>query len=104
MWEDFRKFLENQNREGVQVEKVLGNSSKVAKFSQFYERHQEDIAVVTAGSLYNYVTEAQSVSSEEITAFRAGLAQMPLFLEQCYKYTQFKKQEAQKSQSVDEKS
>ena len=93
MWEEYRKFLENQNREGTPTERVLGNSAKVNEFSQFFEKHQEDMAVHGAGALNAYVTQGEAVSQDEITAFKAGLSQLPLFFEACFQDIQKKKAE-----------
>lgn len=92
------KFFENQGNEGNELEKLFGNTSRIAQFAQFYVKHAEIMAVISAGKTIDYLSDEIDHDSREFAAFKAGLGVWPLIFESCYKEVQRKKiEEAEKS-------
>lgn len=88
-------FFNNQKREGSPMEKLLGNSTRVSEFAQFYTKHAETIGVVLAGKLAEYLSDPQEdKDSQQSRAYKAGLATLALVMESCFMETQKKKEES----------
>lgn len=106
-----KTFNESQKREIVEFsecERILGNTSKVSAFGQFWEKHNDDFLTIGAKELFDFST-MQEYSRDELAAYRLGLGAIGKFFEKCFMEVQAKKQKAkleaeQNSSQVSEES
>ena len=94
MFESLQEFYKNQKRtENEPCKRILGNTAKINAFANFYKENADELAVFSAGSLVNYLNGQTEKSTQESQAFRDGLAQLPLFLEECFKELEQKRKD-----------
>lgn len=82
MINELRKYLSNQKREGMACEKILGTNTAVNKFAGFWDKSQDDLMVVAAVKLNEYLS-GNTFTADELTAYRKGLADVSLFFAAC---------------------
>lgn len=93
MYKQLAQFFNNQKREGTELEKLLGNSSRISQFAQFYAKHSEVLAVIAAAALLEYTSDPnKKADHDKVVAFQEGLAQFPVILEKCFKEIEIKKE------------
>jgi len=96
-----KTYNEAQKREAVEFsecERILGNTSKVSAFSQFWEKYNDDFLTIGAKELFDFST-VQEYSRDELAAFRLGLGAVGEFFKKCFLETQAKKQKAEQNSS-----
>lgn len=84
MIEELRKYISNRSRQGSKCTKVLGSTSKVYSFADFWEMHGDDLEIITAKILHDWTSE-EVFNHEELKAFKQGLAKMSTFFIDCAK-------------------
>jgi hypothetical protein len=101
----FRKLLQNQkdNKSGLFCEKILGDSTKVNRFAQFWRDNKEDLAVIGVNELFEF-SSTQAYSRSEIDFYRIGLKSIGQFFEKCYLEVEAKREQEKLRQAGKESS
>lgn len=92
MQKNLRTYHKNRQREGSYLEKLFGNNAKIIKFSQFYEKHQDDLELIVAVKLNEFVSDPKAeFNSKEIDFYKRGLAEIGKIFAECHEEEQLKK-------------
>jgi hypothetical protein len=62
----FRQYLANRKVKSDFCESVLGNSAKLHEFSNFWDKNFDEIMVLAAYSINEYITESNPTQDELI--------------------------------------
>ena len=78
------ELIKNKTQEGelTECEKVLGDLSRVYRVADFWDTNADLIELIAANELLEYAT-TERYTSEESSAFRAGLHKMGMFMARC---------------------
>ncbi len=88
--ESLRKYFSFASDKRSKCELVVGTSAKVAKFSQFWDSNSDEMLILAASELHNYITDKHP-DSKELIAFKLGQASVGGFFPQCWAEVQAKK-------------
>jgi len=85
MQEHLRQHHQNRKREGTEMEKLLGTNTAVIAFAQFFEAHMDDMELISAVRLNEFVSDPKAdFTSRDIDFYKKGLAELPKVLSMCY--------------------
>lgn len=94
-----RKYLKNNKVGRARCEGILGTSTEVGKFSQFWKESGEDLMVASAAMIHEYIA-TQEFTKEEAEAYKAGVADLGAFFKDCWDERQMKAEEELKRRQV----
>tara|TARA_R100000656_G_scaffold112040_2_gene84062 strand:+ start:2214 stop:2501 length:288 start_codon:yes stop_codon:yes gene_type:complete len=82
IFKHLRKYL--TNRKDVKFcQGVLGAKDKVSKFHQFWNTNGEDLMVVSAYLVHEFVTNNE-FTPQELNAYKKAISDMGAFYHKCY--------------------
>jgi len=92
MREQLNQYHQNRKREGTPLEKLFGDNTKIIEFSQFFEKHQDTLELLTSVRLNDLVSDPKAdFNHREIDFYKRGLAEIPSLFAACYAEIQEKK-------------
>lgn len=83
MRKELQKYLKRGRRAEGACADVLGNTTLVNKFAQFWKEQGDDLMLVSAVKLHEYELSTD-YTKEEMQAYKKGLADLALFFNQCW--------------------
>lgn len=100
-------FINNQKKHGDKkpssCEEVLGTNTDVNKLALVWEKYADLLQLVAAVKLYEW-TSFRTFTTEQLDAYKAGLAELPVFLEACSREHLRRKMEEEKKSELQTKS
>lgn len=76
------QLIKNSGVEGSECEKVLGSEARVNKVASHW-KSADLYQIIAANGLLDYVS-IQTFNSEQLEAFKLGLAVVPEFMAKCH--------------------
>ena len=77
-----KKLIKNRRHEGPECEKILSNSHAVKQFATFWDNNYEEIEIALANFTHQWMQD-NDFTKEEMTAYKKGLSELPMFLMKC---------------------
>jgi len=91
-----RKLVENRGEDTTPCIKVVGTLEALYVLADFWERNAQSFHLIATNCLLDY-TYREEFSAEQSTAYKQGLADIPLFLQKCVDERRMIEEEAVKS-------
>lgn len=79
----FQENLRKEKQNKSETLKILNNTKEWQNFANFWREHAGAIHTVSSVKLVDYLSK-ENIDSKQAAAYKAGLAELPVFLEQCY--------------------
>ena len=84
-----RGLVENMGNNDKPCQKVIGSLPALYAIADFWERNASSIHLIGTSKLLEYIEdESNKFSHEQIKAYKEGLAEIPLFFQECWEERQ----------------
>lgn len=83
MIKQLQSYIQNKQKIGVdEFKKILGSDAKVKQGASIWKTSGDIFELIAAVQLHKWQTE-NDFTKDELSAYRAGLAEIPVFLAAC---------------------
>lgn len=82
-----RKLISNKGEPSTECVKILGTLEALYSISDFWEHNAGEIHLIATNELLEY-SDKEEFDSNQLKAYKIGLAAIPLFFQKCFEEKQ----------------